>query len=135
MTTSEGTTTLSDLIASEVRAMIGRKGKGWSQARLAREMAVTPAWLNYRLTGVQEIGTNDLQRIAAALGVPVVALLPRSVLSESGVTVLYPQMTERAPRNGQRPPDHRPSGRRDASGKPEHRRTARIPRPEHGKAS
>lgn len=77
--------TFSDQVADEIRAAYGRKR--WSQARLAREMGVSPAWLNYRLTGTQEIGVNDLQRIAEVLGVRVMDLLPASARRGGAVSL------------------------------------------------
>ncbi|MEU5939376.1 helix-turn-helix transcriptional regulator [Micromonospora sp. NPDC047548] len=66
--------TLSDAVAEEIRVLLTRRK--WSQRRLAQELNVSPAWLNYRLTGVQAIDLNDLQRIADVLQVSVAALLP-----------------------------------------------------------
>lgn len=47
-----------------------------SGRQLASTLGVSPAWVSYRLTGAQEIGLNDLQRIADVLGVEVHDLLP-----------------------------------------------------------
>lgn len=73
----ERVTTLSDRIAEEIRALLGRRRM--SQRQLAVVLGVSPAWLNYRLTGVQEIGVNDMQRIADAFGVPLTDLLPANL--------------------------------------------------------
>lgn len=54
--------------------MLGRKRT--SGRELARRLNVSQAWISYRLTGTQEIGLNDLQRIADALEVDVTDLLP-----------------------------------------------------------
>ena len=48
-----------------------------SGRQLATELAVSPSWVNYRLTGKQPIDLNDLARIAKALEVTVSNLLPR----------------------------------------------------------
>jgi len=47
-----------------------------SGRQLAEKMGVSRSWISYRLTGSQEIGLNDLERIADALGVDVFDLLP-----------------------------------------------------------
>ena len=47
-----------------------------SGRQLAEKMGVSRSWISYRLTGSQEIGLNDLERIADALGVDVYDLLP-----------------------------------------------------------
>jgi transcriptional regulator with XRE-family HTH domain len=70
----ERTATLSEQVAEEVRAMLARKRM--SGRELARQLDVSQAWVSYRLTGHQEIGLNDLQRIARALDVEITALIP-----------------------------------------------------------
>lgn len=67
---------LSDRVAEEIRSWMGRRRI--SGAALARALGVSPAWVSYRLTGVQPIDLNDLQRIAAILNVEVADLLPRA---------------------------------------------------------
>ena len=62
-------------IAEEIRAMMARRRM--SGRELARRLDVSPAWVSYRLSGVQEIGVNDLSRIARLLQVHMVDLLPR----------------------------------------------------------
>ncbi|HEY0697216.1 MAG TPA: helix-turn-helix transcriptional regulator [Micromonospora sp.] len=69
---------LSDLVAEEIRAMMARKRISGRQ--LAQKLGVSPSWVSYRLTGVQPIDLNDLQRIAHALDVIVLNLLPRQAL-------------------------------------------------------
>ncbi|WP_158566485.1 helix-turn-helix domain-containing protein [Micromonospora craterilacus] len=66
-------TSLSDLVAEEIRVLLTRRRM--SQRQLAQAMGVSHAWLNYRLTGVKTIDLDDLQRIADVLGVQVSALL------------------------------------------------------------
>ena len=66
--------TLSDRIAEEIRVLLTRRRM--SGRELARRLDVSPGWVSYRLSGEQEIGTNDLQRIAAVLGVSASDLLP-----------------------------------------------------------
>jgi transcriptional regulator with XRE-family HTH domain len=65
---------LSDSVAEEIRAMLARRRISGRQ--LAEKMGVSRSWISYRLTGSQEIGLNDLERIADALGVDVFDLLP-----------------------------------------------------------
>lgn len=66
--------TLSDRVAEEIRAMLARRRM--SGRELARKLDVSSPWVSNRLTGHQEIGLAELERIAAALGVEVAALLP-----------------------------------------------------------
>lgn len=47
-----------------------------TQRALADELGVSVSWVSYRMTGVQDIGLNDLQQVAAALGVAVNDLMP-----------------------------------------------------------
>jgi transcriptional regulator with XRE-family HTH domain len=65
---------LSDYVAGEIRAMIGRKRT--SGRELAGRLGVSRSWVSYRLTGNTEITLNDLERIADALDVEITALLP-----------------------------------------------------------
>lgn len=73
---------LSQRVAEEVRVALARQNK--SQRTLADDLGVSPPWLNYRLTGVQEIGLNDLERIAGGLGLRVCDLMPVDLTSEVG---------------------------------------------------
>ncbi|ROO51037.1 helix-turn-helix protein [Micromonospora sp. Llam0] len=77
-------TRLTDLVAEEIRALQGRRRV--SGRELARRLGETPSWVNYRLTGVTPINLNDLERIATALGVTVVDLLPTPATSAARVT-------------------------------------------------
>jgi len=111
-TTPEGrTATLSELIAEEVGALLGRRR--WSQAQLARAIGKTPMWVSLRLRGQQPFDVNDLVLIAGALDVGVHDLLPppdvaakatapKTTLWQSEVPVQLP-ITDR-------PKDNRPSG-------------------------
>lgn len=91
---------MSDRVAEEVRAQLARKRI--TGRELARRLNVSHSWVNYRLTGTQEIGLNDLERIAAALGVDVAELLPLGPRS---------QTTGRSFAPAERPRDNRPKGR------------------------
>lgn len=68
-------TLLSSRVAEEIRVWMTRRRM--SGAALARALNVSTAWVSYRLTGSQEIGLNDLQRIASALEVDPMDLFPR----------------------------------------------------------
>jgi transcriptional regulator with XRE-family HTH domain len=92
--------------------MLGRRRV--SGRELARRLNVSSSWVNYRLTGAQPIDVNDLERIAVALGVTVLDLLPRDVRSQATVTQSEQGIRE-ASRT--RPPGHpagstRPTGPR-----------------------
>lgn len=81
---------LSDQIAEEIRAMMARRRVSGRQ--LAQLLDVSPAWVSYRLTGTQEIGVNDLERIAEALDAEVLDLLPRRLTVSH--TARYVRVTE-----------------------------------------
>ena len=68
------TNTLSELVASEIRAWLGRRRLTGRQ--LAAKMGTSQTWTATRLRGEQEISLGDLQRFAEALDVPITALLP-----------------------------------------------------------
>jgi len=111
-----GQTLLSPRVAEEIRvAMVRRRMSG---ATLAKALDVSAAWVSYRLTGTQEIGLNDLQRIAAVLGESTVDLLRRA---ERGLTGDYPPAGDKTgnatkiplPRSPY-PGGRHPSGRSDS---------------------
>jgi len=79
------TATLSERVAEEVRAMLARRRV--SGRKLADQLGVSPSWVSYRLTGAQPIDLNDLERIASALNVEVIDLLPRGPRPSEGRTV------------------------------------------------
>src|SRR4051812_46032760 len=72
----EQAATLSERVAEEIRAMLGRKHM--SQAELARKLGQGPMWVSERLRGVQTIDLMDLERIADALEVSPLELIPKS---------------------------------------------------------
>jgi len=98
--------TLSGRVAEEIRVVMTRRR--YSGARLAKELGVSAAWVSYRLTGTQPIDLNDLERIAAALGVKVADLFPRAD-REVTVTSRHPVHISHIDRSGA----DRPTGRRD----------------------
>lgn len=127
---TEGGTTpsLSELVAEEIRALLGRRRM--SQASLARQLKVSPMWVNYRLTGTQPIDLNDLERIATTLGVTVFDLLPRepegrmvttagsASRQHTGPKIPVPERPARTGHPGHRTPDS--STRRPARIAPGH---------------
>lgn len=62
-------------VAEEIRALLGRRGI--SKSELARRLGVSHTWVTNRITGDQEIGVNELERIAVILGVTASDLLPK----------------------------------------------------------
>ena len=118
-------TTLSMRIAEEIRVLMVRKRV--NQKQLAQRLNVSAMWVSGRLTGQTEIAVNDLPRIASALGVPMLDLLPRSERSGTEApTVRYDQPAERP--GTRHPVDNRP-GTRKPTGRPDPHRTSRVPRP------
>jgi transcriptional regulator with XRE-family HTH domain len=73
--------TLSDLVAEEVRALMARRKV--SGRELADLLGVSPSWISYRLNGKQPIDLNDLERIANALEVPILTLIPTPTQHDS----------------------------------------------------
>lgn len=70
---SDATTTYREAVASEVRALMGRRRI--SQTRLAKALGMSQSALSRRLTGVQPFDTDDLYKLAALFDVEVTALL------------------------------------------------------------
>jgi transcriptional regulator with XRE-family HTH domain len=70
------TATLSERVAEEIRAMLGRRRM--SQAQLSRQMGQSQMWISDRLRGIQPIGLDDLERFARVLEVDPYDLLPGS---------------------------------------------------------
>lgn len=68
------TKTLAESVPEQVRATLAIKRI--RAAELARRLSVSQAWLSRRLSGETAISTEDLDRIAQALNVPVETFLP-----------------------------------------------------------
>ena len=66
--------TLSEQVAEEIRVLMARRRL--RQSQLARLVGENDQWMSVRLRGVQPIDLNDLQRIAEALSVDPISLLP-----------------------------------------------------------
>lgn len=76
MTTEVGAPrALSDTVAEEIRASLGRQRI--SKAELGRRLGVSEVWVGRRLNGQLPIGLDELQKIADAIGVNVLDLLPK----------------------------------------------------------
>jgi len=110
--------------AEEIRALLGRRGM--NKAELARRLEVSHTWVTNRLTGDQEIGVNELHRIAQALGVKARDLLPAGDTE----TYLPTKIVSRRAMNRRistRPGDGRPIGHPSGSTKPDgSTRTSRV---------
>jgi DNA-binding Xre family transcriptional regulator len=63
-------------VAEEVRSLMGRRKV--TGAQLAKRLGVSAAWVSYRVNGLVSPSVDDLERIAEALGVEIVDLIPRS---------------------------------------------------------
>lgn len=111
---------LSARVAEEVRAVLARRGINKSE--LARRLGVSHTWVTNRLAGHQEIGLNELQRIAEVLG-----LTPGDFVVATGAPTIRERTSRRRDRRGvhaeptlaavTRPPG-RPSNARTSSGRP-----------------
>jgi transcriptional regulator with XRE-family HTH domain len=71
---------LSYKVAEELRVVLARQRR--TQRSLADDLGVSVPWVNYRLTGTQEIGLNDLERMAKALKVPLAELITPEILAD-----------------------------------------------------
>jgi len=68
------TFSLSEQVAEEIRAVLGRRRMSGRQ--LANALGVSQTWMSTRLSGATPIDLNDLDRIARVFGLDVAALLP-----------------------------------------------------------
>src|SRR5688572_5078834 len=116
------TTKIAADVAAEIRAQMGRQNV--NRAELARWLNVEDSWVGKWFNGRTEIGVSDLGRIAHALGLRIVDLLPRA---ERGLTGDYPQSGDKSdvvvkifqfcsPYLGSRHPAGRSDDRRSPSG-------------------
>lgn len=74
------TRSLSDSVATEVRAELGRQRR--SGRWLAQQLEVSDAWVSRRLSNEYPMSVDDLDRIAAILEVE-----PAALLGSAGVAV------------------------------------------------
>lgn len=121
---TRSTETLSDRVAAEVLAELGRRGH--SQAALARALSKPAMWVSDRLAGKVQISLNDLARIAEVMDLNPVDLLP----AKDRVTLTFIDQSIRRVvdhvrhlRNGA-PIGGRPSNRADRNGSPTRLRVA-----------
>jgi transcriptional regulator with XRE-family HTH domain len=70
------TYSLSEYVTAEIRAMMARRRVSGRQ--LAATLGVSQTWMSTRLAGSTPIDLNDLDKMARALNVEVVDLLPPS---------------------------------------------------------
>lgn len=92
---------------------------------LAQQIGVTQSYLARRMAATQPFTLDDLERVATALDVRVVDLLPRSAReNSSSPNTYYPMTTSTRPSD--RRPGARPASRRPPSGPG---RTSRVQRP------
>lgn len=117
---------LSARAADEIMAWLGRRRM--SKSQLARHLGVSHTWVTNRINGSQEIGLNELQRIAAALNVEIGELIPQR--SGRLITTADAQAEPRAGTNAHSTrPAERPSlsgQRQRAEGRESSRRPART---------
>jgi transcriptional regulator with XRE-family HTH domain len=106
--------TLNDLVASEIRAWLGRRRMTGRQ--LAAKIGKSQTWMATRLRGETELGVNDLSLIAGGLNVGVPELLPVPARrTERG------QTGQASDRIAYRPQGHDPT--RPPAGRPPNRPT------------
>ncbi len=71
-----GATPMREQIAEEIRVLLARRKM--SASELARRMGVTQPYISRRLTADTPLDVDDLAKIADALGVHILDLLPRA---------------------------------------------------------
>lgn len=139
----ENPQSLTEQVATEIRVELARQGI--RQSELARKLGRNDQWLSVRVRGVHPIDLNDLEEIAAGLGVPVTKLLPDSVEQVLNQEVIRSRPLRSRParharsaakhtheyeRPAVRPRDGRPKGRPAERGPtPTRRRPVRIDSP------
>jgi len=129
MSTTSTDARLSERVTEEVRAVLARRRV--SATELARRMGVTQSYLARRMTGVQPLDLNDLDKIALALEIEAIDLL-RAALTAPTLTFRDPSMARVVDHLRHRhgaPSGGRPSNRADRNGSPTRLRDASfVPR-------
>lgn len=92
----ERTATLSQLVGKQIKLKLFLADM--SGRDLAGKLGVSPSWVSYRLSGKQEIGLDDLFRIANALDVELPELLTPEILARAAEA---PRSTHVHPGGGQ----------------------------------
>jgi transcriptional regulator with XRE-family HTH domain len=82
------TDTFRELVAAEIRAHLARRRI--SNRRLAAMLGATPAWVDRRLNGTTAVDTDDLEKIAQALGMTPMDLLA-GIPFQSGAPAANPR--------------------------------------------
>jgi DNA-binding Xre family transcriptional regulator len=101
-TPTRETTALNKAVAAQIRSLLGIRMM--RQVELANRMGVTEVWLSRRLREVQPMSLDDVERIAQALEVTPVDLLPRGANLSTGSNLTKSH-------HSVRPRDTRPKGR------------------------
>jgi len=99
-------TAMTGQVAEEILAVLGRRRMNKSE--LARRLGVSHTWVTNRLSGDQEIGVNELQRIAAILGVTASDLVPRNTVWKSRAPLGERVLATVGEDRKARPQPHRP---------------------------
>ena len=118
--------------AGELRALLARRRISASQ--LGRMLGWKQSYMARRIDGRVALDLDDLQAIAAALDVPVAALLPRSVHERAMEPErATPRTTTPYGTGAERPGDRRKGAKgpknRKPDGHPDPARTSRVARP------
>lgn len=71
-------------VAAEVRAQLARQRV--TGRELGRRLVTSPQWVSQRLQGRIAMSTEDLERIAEAIGVPVLSLVGVSAATPAPTT-------------------------------------------------
>lgn len=109
-TTPERTATLTELVAAQIRSLLGYRDMKPSE--LARSLGENDQWVHVRLKGKVPLNLNDMHRIAELLSVPVGQLLPPpDVAAGAAKPKAIPRYLDVTVRTGMqmdRPRDNRP---------------------------
>lgn len=128
-TTPERTATLTELVAAQIRSLLGYRDMKPSE--LARRIGQNDQWMHVRLKGKVPLNLNDMHRIANALDVPVGKLMPppdvAASAAEPRANAHYFGLTVRTTDQA-RPRDNRPISHPMAAAPTGPGRTARVPR-------
>lgn len=80
--------TMSQRAARRIKGLLGSEDV--TKSELARRLGVSHTWVTNRLNGSQEIGLNELERIAEVLGVSVTDLIPTRAQAGKAASLTYP---------------------------------------------
>lgn len=111
-TMPERTATLTELVAAQIRSLLGYRDMRPSE--LARSLGENDQWVHVRLKGKVPLNLNDMHRIAMALNVPVGDLMPPPDVAARAVYRPIPRyldVAESVAIQMTRPADNRPPGR------------------------